>query len=128
MQTATAHVLTALYSLCHGIALTDREVEAIATCGHDLTPETWQRTGPALQMARDPDLDRGLAPHVLRWLSLEREASFTECLSDTALQFAKRSFVRRSRTARPCGRSRRKNATSASTWRRTDLCPGSTRC
>ena len=78
MQTATAHVLTALYSLCHGIALTDREVEAIATCGHDLTPETWQRTGPALQMARDPDLDRGLAPHVLRWLSLEREASFTE--------------------------------------------------
>ena len=78
MQTATAHVLTALYSLCHGIALTDREVEAIATSGHDLTPETWQRTGPALQTARDPDLDPGLAPHVFRWLSLEREESFTE--------------------------------------------------
>ena len=45
MQTATAHVLTALYSLCHGIALTDREVEAIMTSGHDLTPDTWQRTG-----------------------------------------------------------------------------------
>ena len=78
MQTATAHVLTALYSLCHGIALTDTEVEAIATSGHDLTPETWQRTGPALRTARDPALEPGLALHVLRWLSLEREASFTE--------------------------------------------------
>ena len=68
MQTATAHVLTALYSLCHGIALTDREVEAIATSGHDLSPETWQRTGPALQTARYPALEPGLAPHVLRLL------------------------------------------------------------
>lgn len=61
MQTATDHVLTALYSLCHGIALTDTEVEAITTSGHDLSTETWRRTGPALQTTRDP------ARHMIWW-------------------------------------------------------------
>ena len=76
MQPGTAHILTALHSVFHGIGLTNEEVEDIATNRPVPRPAAWRGMVRALETAPDRVLDAHLASQVLRWLSLHGDEEF----------------------------------------------------
>ena len=82
METATFHLLTALYALCHGVALTDEDIEARERDGACLSPEYWSETKDSLARADEVSgpvrLELGFTPHILRWLLLEGPDAFAE--------------------------------------------------
>ena len=76
MQPGTAHILTALHSVFHGIGLTNEEAEGIATNRPVPRPSAWRGMVRALETAPDRVLDTHLASQVLRWLSLRGDEEF----------------------------------------------------
>ena len=80
METATTHLLTALYSLSHRIALTAEDVAELDRDWPCLTPELWKATrellGEADRGAAGTTLDIGFMRVVLRWLGLADEDAF----------------------------------------------------
>ena len=80
MEIATTHLLTALYSLSHRIALTAEDVAELDRDWPCLTPELWKATrellGEADRGAAGTTLDIGFMPLVLRWLGLADEDAF----------------------------------------------------
>ena len=80
MEIATTHLLTALYSLSHRIALTAEDVAELDREAPCLSPELWQATRQLLaeadRGAAGTTLDIGFMPLVLRWLGLADEDAF----------------------------------------------------
>ena len=80
MEAATTHLLTALYALAHGLALTGEDGAEVERHRAGLRPELWRETKRFLREAdRGPDgttLDLGFLPLVLRWLGVASEDAF----------------------------------------------------
>ena len=77
---ATAHLLTALYALCHRVGLTAEDVSEIERRGARLTPEVWRETRRLLRNADQgvdgTRLELGFKALVLRWLGHRDEGAF----------------------------------------------------
>ena len=80
MELATAHVLTALYALCHRFALTPEEVELLNERGAALTPPVWRETRDTLKLADQASgpvsVELGFMPFIFHWLGVYDEQSF----------------------------------------------------
>ena len=77
--TGEVEVLTALYALHHGVAISGEDREALSTAGQSLSPSTWRHTVGLLREAdglEGLELDLGFTPHVLQWLGYPDEAAF----------------------------------------------------
>ena len=80
MELATAHVLTALYALCHRFALTPDEVELLDERGAALTPAVWRETRDTLKLADQASgpvsVELGFMPFIFHWLGVSDEQAF----------------------------------------------------
>ena len=82
MELLTAATLAALHSLCHRVALTPEELEAIEDQASSLTPSLWNETLRMLETADaagdGSSMDLGFSSLVHRWLGLRDDE---ECLA-----------------------------------------------
>ena len=76
MKPATAHVLTALYALCHLTGLTDEESEAVEAPENAFPPERGNDGTCLLEGENDARFSPQHCPHIVRWLGLETEDDF----------------------------------------------------
>ena len=76
MKPATAHVLTALYALCHLTGLTDEESEAVEAPENAFPPEHGNDGTCLLEGENDARVSPQHCPHIVRWLGLETEDDF----------------------------------------------------
>ena len=90
MELSNAHVLTALFSLSHCIALTPDEMAALEERGAHPSPELWRETRRTLELADRADgpteLRLGFEDLVYLWLGVRDEAGFVARFSMTIEQ------------------------------------------
>ena len=76
MESATVHVLTALYALAHRLALAPEDAAEVERHAGALSPELWRETKGLLREAdhhgAGTSLDVGFTPLILRWLDVRR--------------------------------------------------------
>ena len=73
-------ILTALYSLNHGVAVTAAERKALSVAGQSLSPSLWRHTVGLLREADGRSglaVDLGFASQALQWLGYPDEQAFT---------------------------------------------------
>ena len=77
--TGAVEILTALYSLNHGVGVTTAERQALSVAGQSLSPAMWRHTVGLLREAdglEGLEFDLGFTPAVLTWLGYPDEAAF----------------------------------------------------
>ncbi len=82
MESATVHVLTALYALAHRLALAPEDAAEVERHAGALSPELWRETKGLLREAdhhgAGTSLDVGFTPLILRWLDVPDEDAFAK--------------------------------------------------
>ena len=80
LELATAHVLTALYSITNRVALTNAERKALRDHGTALSPALWEHTRAVLKLVdrTGAQFELGFMPEVFAWLGVADEAAFVE--------------------------------------------------
>ena len=82
MELATAHLLTALYSLSTGLGLTAEDRKELEARGMPLSPALWDETRTTLELAdrggAGTQLDLGFTPAIFSWLGIADEREFIE--------------------------------------------------
>lgn len=82
VQLASAHVLTGLYALSHGLGLTAEESRLLEEQGMPLSPALWHETRSLLELAdrggAGTELDLGFRPALYAWLGISGDDEFIE--------------------------------------------------
>ena len=101
MERLTAATLVALHSLCHRMALTPNEIQAVANRGSVLGPALWREAVRMLETADaagdGSSIDLGFAALIYQWLGLRDEEQCLEryglCVADALARDCRRLAI-----------------------------------